>query len=192
MTTTAKGIEFDPGFAPYIMAFQGTIDYLYSDINRFKNFSQKKMKFMQYYKKVLQIFDNNLGFYVGCLMWAAYIKTQPQQEILSNHCLGKEYNEEENVSETRFMLQFVELFPKDMKYFLAQNYSFDEATIKLLKTYEEFLTLNKGFVESKYNTDIKLPEAVKTENAENYKEIIEKVLKTEDLSNLLEYLPTII
>ena len=150
------------------------------------------MKFMQYYKKVLQIFDNNLGFYVGCLMWAAYIKTQPQQEILSNHCLGKEYNEEENVSETRFMLQFVELFPKDMKYFLAQNYSFDETTIKLLKTYEEFLTLNKGFVESKYNTDIKLPEAVKTENAENYKEIIEKVLKTEDLSNLLEYLPTII
>ena len=192
MTTTAKGIEFDPGFAPYIMAFQGTIDYLYSDINRFRNFSQKKMKFMQYYKKVLQIFDNNLGFYVGCLMWAAYIKTQPQQEILSNHCLGKEYNEEENVSETRFMLQFVELFPKDMKYFLAQNYSFDETTIKLLKTYEEFLTLNKGFVESKYNTDIKLPEAVKTENAENYKEIIEKVLKTEDLSNLLEYLPTII
>ena len=192
MTTTVKGIEFDPGFAPYIMAFQGTIDYLYSDINRFKNFSQKKMKFMQYYKKVLQIFDNNLGFYVGCLMWAAYIKTQPQQEILSNHCLGKEYNEEENVSETRFMLQFVELFPKDMKYFLAQNYSFDEATIKLLETYEEFLTLNKGFVESKYNTDIKLPEAVKTENAEGYKELIEKALKTEDLSNLLEYLPTII
>ena len=190
MTTTVKRIEFDPGFAPYIMAFQGTIDYLYSDINRFRNFSQKKMKFMQYYKKVLQIFDNNLGFYVGCLMWAAYIKTQPQQEILSNHCLGKEYNEEENVSETRFILQFVELFPKDMKYFLAQNYSFDETTIKLLKTYEEFLTLNKGFVESKYNTDIKLPEAVKTENSKEYKELIDKVLKTEDLSNLLEYLPS--
>ena len=33
---------------------------------------------------------------------------------------------------------------------------------------------------------------VKTENAEGYKELIEKVLKTEDLSNLLEYLPTII
>ena len=47
-------------------------------------------------------------------------------------------------------------------------------------------------MESKYNTDIKLPEAVKTENAEGYKELIEKALKTEDLSNLLEYLPTII
>ena len=127
MTTTVKGIEFDPGFAPYILAFQGTVEYLYSDINRFKNFSQKKMKFMQYYKKVLQILDNNLGFYVGCLMWAAYIKTQPQQEILSNHCYGKEYHDEIRDAEVSFMLQFVELFPKDMKYFLAQDYSFDES-----------------------------------------------------------------
>ncbi len=192
MTTTLKGLEFDPGFSPYIMAFQGTVEYLYSDINRFKNFSQKKMKFMQYYKKVLQIFDNNLGFYVGCLMWAAYIKTQPQQEILSNHCFGKEYKEEENVSETKFMLQFTNLYPKDMKYFLGQNYSFDEAQINLLKVYEEFLILNKGFVESKYNTDIKLPESVKIENAESYKDIISKALETEDLSKLLDYLPTIL
>lgn len=192
MTKTAKGIEFDPGFAPYILAFQGSVEYLYSDINRFKNFSQKKMKFMQYYKKILQIFDNNLGFYVGCLMWAAYIKTQPKQEILSNHCYGNEYHEESRDAEVVFMLQFSELFPKDMKYFLTQNYSFDESKINLLKVYEEFLALNKGFSESKYNTDIKLPVSVKTENAENYKEIIEKVLKTEDLSNLLEYLPMII
>ena len=192
MTTKTNGLEFDPGFGPYILAFQGSIEYLYSDINRFKNFSQKKMKFMQYYKKVLQIFDNNLGFYVGCLMWAAYIKTQPQQEILSNHCFGKEYNETENVSETNFMLQFTELFPKDMKYFLGQNYVFDEQQVKLLEIYKEFLILNKGFVESKFNTDIKLPEAVKIEKAANYKELIDKVLKTKDLSKLLEYLPTII
>ena len=192
MTTTLKGLEFDPGFSPYIMAFQGTVEYLYSDINRFKNFSQKKMKFMQYYKKILEIFNNNLGFYVGCLMWAAYIKTQPEQKILSNHCFGAEYNEEANISDTRFMLQFTELFPKDMKYFLAQNYSFDEKQIKLLEIYKEFLTINKGFVASEKNTDIQLPASVKTENAEAYKAQIEEVLKTEDLSKLLEYLPAII
>ena len=50
MTVTLKGLEFDPGFAPYIMAFQGSVEYLYSDINRFKNLSQRKMKFMQYNK----------------------------------------------------------------------------------------------------------------------------------------------
>ncbi len=192
MTTTLKGIEFDPGFAPYILAFQGTVEYLYMDINRFKNLSQKKLKFMQYHKKIVEIFNNNLGFYIGCLLWAAYIKTQPKQELVSNHCFGKEYNEEENTSETRFMIQFTELFPRDMKYFLGQNYSFDENHIKLLKIYEEFLTINKGFVESKYNSDILLPEAIKTENAESYKAIIDSILETGDLSKLIENLSTII
>lgn len=191
-TIELKGLEFDPGFGPYILAFRGTLEYLYADMNRFKNFSQKKMKFMQYHKKFIEMFENNLGFYVGCLMWAAYIKTQPKQKILSNHCLGQEYNEEANISDTQFMLQFTELFPKDMKYFLGKNYSFDTKTVELLKVYEEFLVLNKGFVESEYNTDIELPKSVKVEGAEQYKIQIEEVLKTEDLSKLLEYLPTII
>ena len=191
-TTELKGLEFDPGFGPYILAFRGTLEYLYADMNRFKNFSQKKMKFMQYHKKFIEMFENNLGFYVGCLMWAAYIKTQPKQKILSNHCLGQEYNEEANTSDTQFMLQFTELFHKDIKYYLGQNYSFDEKKVELLKVYEEFLVLNKGFVESEYNTDIKLPKSVKVEGAEGYKAQIEEVLKTEDLSKLLEYLPIII
>ena len=192
MATKLKGIEFDPGFGPHILAFRGTVEYLYMDINRFKNFSQKKMKFMQYHKKFIDMLNNNLGFYVGCLMWAAYIKTQPQQEILSNHCYGMEYNEESNISDTRFMAGSVELFPKDMKYFLNQNYAFDENISKLIEIYEEFLVINKGFVESKYNTDIQLPASVKTEKAEEYKTQIDGVLKTKDLSKLLEYLPTII
>ena len=115
-----KGLEFDPGFAPFIFAFRGTIEYLYMDINRFKNLSQRKMKFKQYHKKFLELFNNNLGFYVGCLMWAAYIKTQPEQEILNNNCLGQEYDEEANISDTEFMIKFLELFPKDMKYFLNE------------------------------------------------------------------------
>ena len=117
-----QGLEFDPGFGPYILAFRGTVEYLYTDINRFKNLSQRKMKFKQYHKKFIEIFNNNLGFYIGCLMWAAYIKTQPEQDILNNHCLGQKYNEEANISDTEFMIKFLELFPKDMKYFLSENY----------------------------------------------------------------------
>ena len=173
MTTTEnlKGLEFDPGFAPHLLAFRGCVEYLYIDINKFKNLSQKKVKFMQYHKKILEMFDNNLGFYVGCLMWAAYIKTQPQQKILSNHCFGQNFNEEENTSETKFMLQFTELFPKDMKYFMSKSHAFDEQIINLIKIYEEFLVLNEGFVKSEYNTDIKIPEAVKIKDAETFKEI---------------------
>ncbi len=192
MTTTLKGLEFDPGFAPYILAFRGTVEYLYMDINRFKNLSQKKMKFRQYYKKILDIFYNNLGFYTGCLMWAEYIKTQPKQEILSNHCFGQKYKEEDNISDTQFMHQFAELFSRDMKYFLGQDFQFEPSIKSLLQTYEQFLIINKGFTESKYNTDILLPDGVKSENPETYKEIIDNVLENGDLSKLLEHLPKIL
>lgn len=187
MKTEVKGLEFDPGFAPYIMAFRGTVEYLYMDINRFKNLSQRKMKFRQYYKKFLELFNNNLGFYVGCLMWAAYIKTQPEQDILNNNCLDGEYNEEENVSDVDFMIKFLELLPKDMKYFLGMNYEINPEDLKILEMYKEFLTINKGFVNSKKNTDILLPSGMKTDGADSFKDKIDEVLKIEDLSKLLEY-----
>ena len=185
-TDQLEGLEFDPGFAPYILAFRGAVEYLYFDINKFKNLSQKKMRFRQYHKKILDIFYNNTGFYAGCLMWAAYIKIQPKQKILSNHCYGKPYNEEENIAETKFCTEFTKLFPKDMNYFLGESFEFEPAILKLIETYENFLILNKGFTETEYNTDIVLPHCIKTENAEEYKAIIDKALKDEKLSELLE------
>lgn len=187
MTTEVKGLEFDPGFGPYILAFRDTVEYLYMDINRFKNLSQRKMKFRQYYKKLLELFDNNLGFYSGCLMWAAYIKTQPEQDILNNHCLGGEYNEKENTSEIDFMIKFLELLPKDTKFFLGVNYEINPLDMRLLEMYKEFLTINKGFVNSKKNTDILLPTGMQTEGAETFKDKIDEILKSKNLSKLLEY-----
>ena len=187
-----EGLEFDPGFAPYILAFQGTVNYLYTDINRFKNFSQRKMKFKMYYKKVLEVFYNNLGFYIGCLMWAAYTKTQEEQPILNNHCLGNKYNEDENTLETDYMINFSDLFAKDVRYFLGEKFEFEPYVFKLLQTYREFLELNKGFVETKTNTDIVLPKNVLTENAVEFKNIIDKVLKDKDLTLFVDYVNQVI
>ena len=191
MTKKDEGIEFDPGFAPYILAFEGTVQYLYTDINRFKNLSQKKVKFMQYHKKILEVFYNNIGFYTGCLMWASYIKTQPKQKILSNNCFGQPYDEKANIAETQYLLQFIRLFPKDMKYFLGQEFAFNKNIIKLVEIYEEFLILNKGFVESEYNTDIILPKAVKTYK-ETYKNLVDKSISEGNLNQLSEHISEII
>ena len=185
-------LEFDPGFGPHVMAFQGTVEYLYTDINKFKNLSQRKVKFKQYYKKILSVFNNNLGFYIGCLMWAAYTKTQETQEYNNNYCLGQSFNEEENTGETDYMIKFAELFPKDMKYFLSENFEFEPFVLQILNTYKDFLTVNKGFVSTKTNDDIKLPENVKTKNAINFKQIIDKVIDSGDLSEFLQYKDLII
>ena len=186
MTTLLKGLEFDPGFAPYILAFTGSVEYFYLDINRFKNLSQKKMKFRQYYKKMLALFNNNLGFYIGCLMWAAYIKAQPEQEILNNGWFGLEFNEEENVADTNFMIKFLELLPKDVKYFLGENFTIDKTNLKILEMYKEFLIINKGFTNSKNNTDILLPKDMIVSDINIYKEKIDEAIKSEDLSKLVE------
>ena len=55
-------------------------------------------------------------------MWASYLKAQNKGKIISNPCFGAEYNEEENISATQYMLKFVELFPKDIKYFMKNFY----------------------------------------------------------------------
>lgn len=191
MTKKENGIAFDPGFGPYILAFEGTVQYLYTDINRFKNLSQKKVKFMQYHKKILEVFYNNIGFYTGCIMWASYIKTQPKQKILSNPCFGQPFDEKANIAETQYLLQFTELFPKDMKYFLGQEFVFDKEITKLIKVYEKFLVLNKGFVESEYNTDIILPDKVK-EYKESFKTLVEKSITDGNLNMLSEYISEII
>lgn len=186
MTTLLKGLEFDPGFAPYILAFTGSVEYFYLDINRFKNLSQKKMKFRQYYKKMLALFNNNLGFYIGCLMWAAYIKAQPEQEILNNGWYGLKFNEEENIADTNFMIKFLELLPKDVKYFLGENFTIDKTDLKILEMYKEFLIINKGFTNSKNNTDILLPKDMIVSDINIYKEKIDEAIKSEDLSKLVE------
>lgn len=182
-----EGLEFDPGFAPYVLPFLGTVNYLYTDINKFKNFNQRKMKFRQYYKKILDVFYNNIGFYIGCLMWASYVKTQKEQGILNNHCLNRKYNEEENTSEIDYMLKFVKLFPNDMKYFAGEIFEFDKNIIRILDTYKEFLIINKGFVNCIFNTNIELPLCINTQNAFSFKEKIEEIIETGDLSKFMEY-----
>ena len=144
------------------------------------------MKFRQYYKKMLALFNNNLGFYIGCLMWAAYIKAQPEQEILNNGWYGLEFNEEENVADTNFMIKFLELLPKDVKYFLGEDFVIDKTDLKILEMYKEFLIINKGFTNSKNNTDILLPKDMILSDINIYKEKIDEAIKSEDLSKLVE------
>ena len=120
-------------------------------------------------------------------MWAAYIKTQPEQEIINNPCLGQEYNEETNIAETEFMIKFYHLFAKDMRYFLATEFAFPEEFLRILELYKEFLILNKGFVETKLNIDVKLPNKMSTREVETFYDKIKEVLKQEDLSLLLQY-----
>ena len=137
------GVQFDPGFIQHISAFMPNIDYVYETLNRYRNFAQKKQQFKMFYPKIKSLLENYLGFYLGCILWAVYIKQFENKELLNNICFGGEYSEEETLSEVDFITNYIEQLKKDVKYYTGQNFSFDTTSINILAAYREFLKENK-------------------------------------------------
>ena len=50
--------------------------------------------------------DNNVGFCLGSLLWAVYIKSLRNVQIDGNPCLGGTYNQEEAVEEVDYSIEF--------------------------------------------------------------------------------------
>ncbi|MBR1680582.1 hypothetical protein IJ707_02195, partial [bacterium] len=63
---------FDPGFSKLLLSsFSFNIEILYIDLNRVKNFGQRKTQFILTFQKAKSLIDVYLGFYVGCMLWGA-------------------------------------------------------------------------------------------------------------------------
>ena len=75
----------------------------------------------------------------------------------------------------------------------ARNIGIEKATGEYLMFVDSDDSLEKIACESlinitnKTNADIVLPDGMKTENTESFKDIIDKVIKSEDLSKLVNY-----
>lgn len=184
-----NGAQFDPGFVQHMSAFVPNIEYVYAGLNRLKNFTQKKNQFKMYYPKIQSLLKNYLGFYLGCILWAVYINQLDEKPILNNLCFGGEYSEKETLSEVDFIKDYIEQLKKDVKYYTGQDFTIDENSINILKTYREFLIANKGFVETKTTKDIKLPANLKTPSEKDLEEILSGIEKVIDNGKLYELFP---
>lgn len=184
-----NGAQFDPGFVQHMSAFVPNIEYIYAGLNRLKNFTLKKNQFKMYYPKIQSLLKNYLGFYLGCILWAAYISQLDEKPILNNLCFGGEYSEKETLSEVDFILDYIEQLKKDVKYYTGQDFTIDENSINILNAYREFLIVNKGFVETKTTKDIKLPTNLKTPSEKDLEEILSEIEKVIDNGKLYELFP---
>ena len=184
-----NGAQFDPGFVQHMSAFVPNIEYIYAGLNRLKNFTLKKNQFKMYYPKIQSLLKNYLGFYLGCILWAAYISQLDEKPILNNLCFGGEYSEKETLSEVDFILDYIEQLKKDVKYYTGQDFTIDENSINILNAYREFLIVNKGFVETKTTKDIKLPTNLKTPSDKDLEEILSGIEKVIDNGKLYELFP---
>ncbi len=178
---------FDPGYGRHLVSLIFSLEDMYSDINKFKNLNQKKFYFKQYYPGMIKLLNQNTSFYLGCLLWAVYLKSQPQGEIVGNHCLGKEYDEDKSLVELLFLIKFMRTFSKDTKYFMNQDFKYSEEDMEMLEVYKEFAIMNEGFVKTEKNTDLLLPNKVKTPTSEELNTIkttIDEVVSDGDFSKL--------
>lgn len=188
--TKVNSVLFDPGYAQHTTILSIGSEYLYAQINQFKNFGQRKMKFKMLYPQILKMADNNVGFCLGSLLWAVYIKSLGDNiEIEGNPCLGGTYDEAETVEEADFSIDFFNRIKKDTKYYLGKDYQINPKYIKILELYKEFLTLNFSFVNTKTTGEVKLPQGFKIPNEEDLNKIHSKIQEVISNGQLLEMLP---
>lgn len=183
--TKNQSFLFDPGFAQHTTILSMNIEYIYAGINQFKNFGQRKMKFKMLYPQILKIVDNNVGFWLGCLLWAVYIKPNASAIIEGNPCLGGDYNEAESVEEADYSINYFTQLKKDAKYYLGIDYEINPAYIKILELYKEFIKINRGFIDTKITDDIKLPETLKIPSEQELEEIYNAIQDAVKSGNLL-------
>ncbi len=189
--TTLQSVKFDPGFAQHTTILSINLEYIYAKINSFKNFGQKKTSFKFNYNQIKRMVDNNIGFCLGSLLWAVYIKSLGNLNIEGNPCLGDTFDKDETTGEIDFSIDYYNQLKKDVKYYLGQNYEINPLHITILNLYREFLLENKNFVSTKTTDDIVLPKDFKIPSGTDLDKIhnkIEEVIKTGNLLDLTEEL----
>lgn len=189
--TALKSVKFDPGFAQHTTILSINLEYIYAKINSFKNFGQKKTSFKFNYNQIKKMVDNNIGFCLGSLLWAVYIKSQGDLSIEGNPCFGDTFDEKETCEEIEYSINFFNQLKKDTKYYLGQDYEINPVYITILNLYKEFLLANKNFVETKTTNDVVLPKDFNIPSKQDLDLIhskIEEVIKSGNLLDLIEVL----
>lgn len=181
---------FDPGFTKSLIPLSLDTKYFYDELNMIKNFNIKKSEFRIALPKLAQLTERHIGFYVGCMLWGAYLKTLGSEKIIGNPFLGKEYEEEPALSEINFIFDFVKKLDKDSKYYIGKPYTFDPKKLEILELYKEFIKKNESFVNTDSVDKIVLVGKLESMSKEEILEIekkIQDVIHTGKLEELLEF-----
>lgn len=186
MTNTVK---FDPGIGELVLDFNNYINDVYSKLMNLYSPHQKRAHFKLYESKILNYIQNNIAFYMGCLLWAYYISnSDTPAKIEGNPFLNMTDEQKEEYDfalQVNFMENYFDSFERDTAYYTGKKTSIPDQWKKILSLYSEFLELNKGFVNTKITSDIKIPANIKNLNLVQIKNLIDKVLKEKDLTLFL-------
>lgn len=157
-----NSVDFDPGIGALVIDFNTFINDIYSPLMNLHSISQKRTRFKLVVNKIYSAIENNIAFYLGCLLWAYYIKTSFSlpQIISGNLFLDLSPDEIKNYDyliQIEFMENYFDSFERDTQYYVGKKIEIPRQWKKILSVYKDFLVLNKGFVKTKSTNDLLLP-----------------------------------
>lgn len=184
-------VLFDPGYSSCLMGISDSVEFVYEAfVSSNMPLKPKRFQFSVLFPKLKAMLTRNVSFYLGCLLWASYIKTIKGAEIENNPCLNTTYDKESSLEEINFLIDFTSSkLNKDAKYYLNSKFEPDSRLLEILNAYSNFIELNKGFVSIKNTDEIKLPNNMKEldeEGAKTVKANIDEAISSKDLTKLFE------
>lgn len=188
----SENVKFDPGIGDLAVDFNNYINGVYSGLMNLRTIHQKRAKFKLYTAKIENYMKNNIAFYLGCLLWAYYIKNENKtgpKNIEGNVFL---YLTEEQKNDYDFMIQvnflenYFDSFERDCLYYTGKKYLIPDEWKQILALYSEFLEKNNGFINTKTTDDIVLPDKLKDKNIDtDINKLINEAIEKKDLTLLL-------
>ena len=187
-------VPFDPGFAPFVLSFMETYEYLNAEVRKFKNIVQRKMKYRSYEQPLFRLLNNITSFYFGGMLYGAYLACYYEEEpknIEGNTFLGEKVENLINLpvfEEVRSVEKFLSFH--NSSPFATKKIESEKALI--MKDYIEFIEKNKYFTQMKTTADIKIPNGLKfvkkytKEELEELFNTISDIIKSEHLETLTE------
>lgn len=162
-----KTVPFDPGYSKLTFSFVENIALVTQEYNYMKANHQKKFWLTKFEPVILDLINKSAAFYLGCMLWGGFIHSRFKEnpkEIVGNNvtCLNEE--ERKNIdcaSEVKAILQYIQSFNRDCKYFLNRPAKISAMINEILENYIEFSQINNNFLEVNKTSDVKLPKSFK-------------------------------
>lgn len=175
-------VPFDPGFAPYVLVFSTTYYYMDAEIRKFKNATQRKMKYKSFESGLLKLCDNLISFYFGGMLYGAYLKNKYKEnpmELDGNDFYG--LNPEEcKKGDVSIEVLALEKFIKGNERNPFATRKLNPKYTTIIDAYIEFLEINNYFTDVKTTNDIKIPAKLNYINKYKEKSLNEVMTAIED------------
>lgn len=198
MNNFEKSIPFDPGFSKLSFSFVENIEFAKQSFLSIKAPHQKKFWLMNNESKIIDFINKTTAFYLGCILWGGLVHfrfNNPPREISDNTALTLTDEEKKEINctkEVRVVLDYIENFDRDCKYFLKRQSKISPSIKEILNSYIEFAQINENFINARKTDDIKVPQAIKhfeglsKEELDSLCEKIYKTIEAQKIEDLLE------